>query len=56
MRAKYCKRLNTYTTEDCKLCDCGIWRQGVGSLVGQSTSNVVKPSTSKSTSSVSTDE
>jgi hypothetical protein len=35
MRATYCKKKNTYTTEQCR-CNCrDIWKQGVGSLVGQ---------------------
>jgi len=35
MRARYCKKKNTYTTEQCR-CNCSeIWKQGVGSLVGQ---------------------
>jgi len=42
MRATYCKKKNTYTTEKCK-CNCSEFqRQGVGSLTGQSVSNITK--------------
>lgn len=58
MRATYCKEKNTYTTEACKNCNCSEYqKQGVGSLVGQSTNVISKVDTehSKTTTSVSED-
>ena len=35
MRARYCKKKNTYTTEECR-CDCNEYqKQGIGSLTNQ---------------------
>lgn len=51
MRARYCKKKNTYTTEECR-CDCNEHqKQGVGSLVDQSVSNITKINTERTISS-----
>jgi hypothetical protein len=52
MRATYCKKKNTYTTEVCKPCTCSEHsKQGVGSLVNQSISNITKIDTKRTISS-----
>lgn len=51
MRARYCKKKNTYTMEECR-CDCDDYqRQGVGSLVGQSTNVITKINTERTINS-----
>lgn len=56
MRARYCKKKNTYTMEQCR-CDCDDYqRQGVGSLVGQSTNVISKVDTEHSATTTSVTE
>lgn len=53
MRARYCKKKNTYTTEECK-CDCSDFqRQGVGSLVNQGVNITNRIDTEKTTTTTS---
>ena len=55
MRARFCKKKNTYTNEECR-CDCSeLSKQGIGSLVGQSIDNSQNVSTERNNSYESTD-
>lgn len=43
MKAKYCKAENTYKISECRNCTCGyVWKQGIGSLVGQGSSVITR--------------
>ena len=51
MRARYCKKKNTYTTEECR-CDCNEYqKQGIGSLTNQSVDNITKIDTERTLNS-----
>lgn len=58
MRATYCKKKNTYTTELCKSCICTEHsKQGVGSLINQGVNitNRIDTENTSTTTSVSDD-
>ena len=53
MRARYCKKKNTYTTEECR-CDCNEYqKQGIGSLVEQGVNVTSQINTEHSNTSIS---